>query len=40
VFIFWVSDNRHPDVLVEIRQQIKGTSNTSTFFIIHDWLHV
>jgi hypothetical protein len=32
-------DSGHPDVLVVIRQQIKGMSNTSTF-IIYDWLHV
>ena len=32
-------DSGHPDVLVVIRQQIKGTSNTSKS-IIYDWLRV
>jgi len=34
-----IFDSGHPDVLVVLQQQIKGTSNTSTF-IKDDWLHV
>ena len=32
-------DTGHPDVLVVLQEQIKGTSNTSTF-IKSNWLHV